>query len=133
MERHEIKVGKLPIVEEVYENEYKEIDDLKPEMLENMDYLMEKLCQMMKGKLKAGEEIDWSFGEKCLLEFPSSVVEAAHIMIAVSMFKSFRDQGLLTEEEFEEFAEYGEMMWKRILYGDNMVTKRVVLKEKKNE
>ena len=38
-----------------------------------------------------------------------------------------------TEEEFEEFAEYGEMMWKRILYGDNMVTKRVVLKEEKNE
>lgn len=61
------------------------------------------------------------------------MVEAAHKMIAVSMFKSFRDQGLLTEEEFEEFAEYGEMMWKRILYGDNMVTKRVVLKEEKNE
>ena len=35
MKRLEIKARKLPIVEEVYEKKYNEIDDLKPEMLKN--------------------------------------------------------------------------------------------------
>ena len=60
------------------------------------------------------------------IHFSDNTIEAAHLIIALSMFRSFREQGLLTEDEYKCFAEDGEKRWRNLLYDDSMITNRVV-------
>ena len=46
--------------------------------------------------------------------------------MAVSLFKSFKEQGLLTEDEYLEIVSDNEKRWRNLLYGDSMTTNKVV-------
>lgn len=59
------------------------------------------------------------------IQFSAEAVEAAHIMIAISVFRNLFEQGLLTETEYREFALDGQKRWRKILDGGNMPTSRV--------
>lgn len=63
------------------------------------------------------------------IHFPENIVEAAHVIMALSLFRSFRDQGLLTDEEFRCISSDGEKRWRNLVYGDSMGTNKVVFKE----
>ncbi len=67
------------------------------------------------------------------IHFSDDLVEVAHIVMAVSLFRTFRDQGLLTDEEYRIIASNAENRWRNILCDDSMGTNRVVFKEQKNE
>lgn len=67
------------------------------------------------------------------IHYSDNVVEAAQYLMAISLFKSFRDKGLLTEEEYRCIANDAEKRWRNLLYDDSMGTNRVVFKEQKNE
>lgn len=63
------------------------------------------------------------------IHFPENIVEGAHILMALSLFRSFRDQGLLTEEEFRCISSDAEKRWNNLMDGDSMDTNKVVFKE----
>lgn len=67
------------------------------------------------------------------IHFSEDLVEVAHIVMAVSLFRTFRDKGLLTEEEYRCIASDAEKRWRNLLYDDSMGTNRVVFKGKNNE
>ena len=65
------------------------------------------------------------------LIFPSIYVEAATILMAISIFRSFKDNGLLTEEEFIALSEEGNARWREII-GDDTVCSNPVLPRSKD-
>ena len=50
-------------------------------------------------------------------------------MMAMDMFKSFYERGLLTKEEYDEFEKEGEKLWRNALKGDSMPTNRLKRRE----
>ncbi len=125
MAKQEIRCGN-PIIELLHSREYGCVKDFDPEKLIDTKYLTEMLIQLMKQSKK---EIDFKYADSIMLKVTENVKEAMCVMMAVSMFRAFRDQGILTDEEYKAFAEDGEERWKNLLFGGNMVTNRVVLTE----
>ncbi|MCR5804289.1 MAG: hypothetical protein K6G47_08490 [Clostridia bacterium] len=105
------------------------VRDFDPKKAKDLDYLTNKICEMMKGKREETPSIDVVLKDNLKVYFPQKYVEAAHIIMAISIFKSFRDQGLLTEEEYREITRDEEKHWRELLYGDSMVTNCAVYKE----
>ena len=69
--------------------------------------------------------------ETPLLFFPGIYVEAATILMAISIFRSFKDKGLLTEEEFIALSKEGNARWQEIM-GDDTVCSDTVLPRSKD-
>lgn len=42
-----------------------------------------------------------------IIQFPQQYIEKAHLYIVLSMFRSFVEQGLLTEDEYSVIASEG--------------------------
>ena len=105
--------------------------DIKPhllidkERLNDMNYMMSLLAQYQLEKSDAITINDYISQDQQLV-FSSAVVQAAQIMIATSMFKTFYEKGLLTEDEYLVFAREGEKRWRNLLSDDSINTKRVV-------
>ncbi len=104
--------------------EYSKVTDFDPKKLVDREYLVKELSQMMRTETKA--PIDCAFWKDVFVNFSSNVIEAAHIMLAVSLYRTCRDRGILTEEEYRDFAEDGEKRWRKLLNDDIMQTNRVV-------
>ena len=102
------------------------VRDFDPKKAKDLDYLTTKICEMMKGKHEVMKSVDMAWVDEIKLYFPDRYVEAAHIIMAISIFKSFREQGLLTEDEYGEITRDEEKRWRDLLYGDSMRTNRVV-------
>ena len=63
------------------------------------------------------------------IHFSDNAINAAHYILAISIFKSFLDQGLLTEEEYRTLAAAGEKEWRNLLKDDEAGTNMVVFQE----
>ena len=61
--------------------------------------------------------------------FPEKYVEAAHIIMAISIFKSFKEEGLLTEEEFDAITKDEIAHWNSLLSPDNVNSERIIIRE----
>ena len=60
------------------------------------------------------------------LIFPDIYVDAANVLIAISIFRTFKENGLLTEEEFFALSEEGNARWREII-GDDTVSSNPVV------
>lgn len=107
---------------------YADIGSLDRSRLNDRAYLVEKFGELMHPKY-AKQQADMVLIDYPTIIFPQNVVEAAHILMAISMFKSLKEDGLITEEEFKAIVKAGEEKWRRVLQGDMMITKRAVLRE----
>lgn len=61
--------------------------------------------------------------------FPENYVEAAHIIMAIAIFKSFKEEGLLTEEELDAITKDGIAKWTSLLSPDNVDTEKIIIRE----
>ena len=95
------------------------------DQLNDMNYMMSLLAQYQLERSDSITIKDFISHDQKLV-FSPTVVEAAQIMIATSMFKTFYEKGLLTEDEYLVFAREGEKRWRNMLSGDSINTKRVV-------
>lgn len=102
------------------------VRDFDPKKAKDLDYVTGKICEMMKGKHEVIPSVDGVIMDNLRLYFPKKYVEAAQVIMAISIFKSFREQGLLTEDEYREITREEEKHWRDLLYGDSMRTNRVV-------
>lgn len=96
------------------------------EKMEDLDYISELIAEMMRLKNINNQTTDVLLINEIRIVFPDRFVEAANIIMAVSLFKSFKEQGLLTEDEYLEIVSDNEKRWRNLLYGDNMTTNKVV-------
>ncbi len=96
------------------------------EKMEDLDYISELISEMMRLKNINNQTTDALLINEIRIVFPDRFVEAANIIMAVSLFKSFKEQGLLTEDEYLEIVSDNEKRWRNLLYGDSMTTNKVV-------
>ena len=96
------------------------------EKMEDLDYISELIAEMMRLKNINNQATDVLLINEIRIVFPDRFVEAANIIMAVSLFKSFKEQGLLTEDEYLEIVSDNEKRWRNLLYGDSMTTNKVV-------
>jgi hypothetical protein len=96
------------------------------EKMEDLDYISELIAEMMRLKNLNNQTTDVLLINEIRIVFPDRFVEAANIIMAVSLFKSFKEQGLLTEDEYLEIVSDNEKRWRNLLYGDSMTTNKVV-------
>ena len=94
--------------------------------MEDLDYISELIAEMMRLKNINNQTTDVLLINEIRIVFPDRFVEAANIIMAVSLFKSFKEQGLLTEDEYLEIVSDNEKRWRNLLYGDSMTTNKVV-------
>lgn len=87
-----------------------------------------QLLNILK-QLKRDEYVDYEILQRNRIIFPPEVEEAIYIMMAMDMFKSFYERGLLTKEEYDEFEKEGEKLWRNALKGDSMPTNRLIRRE----
>ena len=87
-----------------------------------------QLLNILK-QLKRNEHFDYEILQRNRIIFPPEVEEAIYIMMAMDMFKSFYERGLLTKEEYDEFEKEGEKLWRNALKGDSMPTNRLKRRE----
>ncbi|WP_405373457.1 hypothetical protein [Pseudobutyrivibrio sp.] len=107
---------------------YANIGSLDRSKLKDRTYMVEKISELMHPE-NVNQQTDIALIVCPTILFPPNVVEAAQILMAISMFKSFKEDGLITEEEFKAIVKVGEEKWRRALQGDMMITKRAVLRE----
>ena len=96
------------------------------EKMKDLDYISELSAEMMRLKNLNNQTTDALLINEIRIVFPDRFVEAANIIMAVSLFKSFKEQGLLTEDEYLEIVSDNEKRWRNLLYGDSMTTNKVV-------
>lgn len=96
------------------------------EKMEDLDYISELIAELMRFKNINNQTTDVLLINEIRIVFPDRFVEAANIIMAVSLFKSFKEQGLLTEDEYLEIVSDNEKRWRNLLYGDSMTTNKVV-------
>ena len=96
------------------------------EKMKDLDYISELIAEMMRFKNINNQTTDVLLINEIRIVFPDRFVEAANIIMAVSIFKSFKEQGLLTEDEYLEIVSDNEKRWRNLLYGDSMTTNKVV-------
>ena len=96
------------------------------EKMKDLDYTSELIAEMMRLKNINNQATDALLINEIRIVFPDRFVEAANIIMAVSLFKSFKEQGLLTEDEYLEIVSDNEKRWRNLLYGDSMTTNKVV-------
>jgi hypothetical protein len=96
------------------------------EKMKDLDYISELISEMMRLKNINNQTTDSMLINELKIVFPDRFVEAANIIMAVSLFKSFKEQGLLTEDEYLEIVSDNEKRWRNLLYGDSMTTNKVV-------
>lgn len=96
------------------------------EKMKDLDYISELIAEMMQLKNINNQTTDALLINEIRIVFPDRFVEAANIIMAVSLFKSFKEQGLLTEDEYLEIVSDNEKRWRNLLYGDSMTTNKVV-------
>ena len=94
--------------------------------MKDLDYISELIAEMMRLKNLNNQTTDALLINEIRIVFPDRFVEAANIIMAVSLFKSFKEQGLLTEDEYLEIVSDNEKRWRNLLYGDSMTTNKVV-------
>ena len=95
------------------------------EKMEDLDYISELIAEMRLKNIN-NQTTDALLINEIRIVFPDRFVEAANIIMAVSLFKSFKEQGLLTEDEYLEIVSDNEKRWRNLLYGDSMTTNKVV-------
>lgn len=129
---NEIKVNFMresSILLNAYESkEYVNIGRLSRTKLKDHEYMIKKVCERIH-PVHINQRTDMLLTDCPRIIFPNNVVEAARILMAVSMIKSIKEQGLISEEQFKVIEKAGEERWRRALYDDMMITKRAVLKE----
>lgn len=96
------------------------------EKMEDLDYISELIAELIRLKNGNNRTTDVLLINELKIVFPDRFVEAANIIMAVSIFKSFKEQGLLTEDEYLEIVSDNEKRWRNLLYGDSMTTNKVV-------
>ena len=108
--------------------EYADIRELSRCKLKDYEYMFKKAYELVH-PINSNQLADMLLVDCPRIVFPDNVVEAARILMAISMIKSIKEQGLISEDEFKAMEKVGEERWRRALYGDMMLTKRAVLKE----
>lgn len=96
------------------------------EKMKDLEYVTELVSEMIRLKKQNNRTTDALLFNELKIVFPDRFVEAASIIMAVSIFKSFKEQGLLTEDEYLEIVSDNEKRWRNLLYGDSMTTNKVV-------
>lgn len=96
------------------------------EKMKDLEYVTELVSEMIRLKKQNNRTTDALLINEIRIVFPDRFVEAANIIMAVSLFKSFKEQGLLTEDEYLEIVSDNEKRWRNLLYGDSMTTNKVV-------
>ena len=96
------------------------------EKMKDLEYVSELIAEMIRLKNGNNRTTDVLLINELKIVFPDRFVEAANIIMAVSIFKSFKEQGLLTEDEYLEIVSDNEKRWRNLLYGDSMTTNKVV-------
>ena len=96
------------------------------EKMKDLEYVTELVSEMIRLKKQNNRTTDALLFNELKIVFPDRFVEAANIIMAVSLFKSFKEQGLLTEDEYLEIVSDNEKRWRNLLYGDSMTTNKVV-------
>ncbi len=114
------------LVEETGGGKYVSDRVFEREKMKDLDYISEIIAEMMRLKNINNQTTDALLINEIRLVFPDRFVEAANIIMAVSLFKSFKEQGLLTEDEYLEIVSDNEKRWRNLLYGDSMTTNKVV-------
>ena len=114
------------LVEETGGGKYVSDRVFEREKMEDLDYISELISEMMRLKNINNQTTDALLINEIRIVFPDRFVEAANIIMAVSLFKSFKEQGLLTEDEYLEIVSDNEKRWRNLLYGDSMTTNKVV-------
>ena len=133
MDKTDMMQGLKAFIETNNATNYGRVDEIKTDNLANIECLIQQITRFMAAKTKSQKEIDWSFSDEQKVMFSKKIVDAAYVMIAMSMFKFMLEQGVLTNEEYDEFVKEGENRWKKLLYGDTMSANRAELKEDDNE
>jgi hypothetical protein len=114
------------LVEETGGGKYVSDRVFEREKMKDLDYISEIIAEMMRLKNINNQTTDALLINEIRIVFPDRFVEAANIIMAVSLFKSFKEQGLLTEDEYLEIVSDNEKRWRNLLYGDSMTTNKVV-------
>ena len=114
------------LVEETGGGKYVSDRVFEREKMKDLDYISELIAEMMRLKNINSQTTDALLINEIRIVFPDRFVEAANIIMAVSLFKSFKEQGLLTEDEYLEIVSDNEKRWRNLLYGDSMTTNKVV-------
>lgn len=114
------------LVEETGGGKYVSDRVFEREKMKDLDYISELIAEMMRLKNINNQTTDALLINEIRIVFPDRFVEAANIIMAVSLFKSFKEQGLLTEDEYLEIVSDNEKRWRKLLYGDSMTTNKVV-------
>ena len=96
------------------------------EKMKDLEYVTKLVSEMIRLKKQNNRTTDALLFNELKIVFPDRFVEAASIIMAVSIFKSFKEQGLLTEDEYLEIVSDNEKRWRNLLYGDIMTTNKVV-------
>ncbi len=96
------------------------------EKMKDLEYVSELIAELIRLKNGNNRTTDVLLINELKIVFPDRFVEAANIIMAVSIFKSFKEQGLLTEDEYLEIVSDNEKRWRNLLYGDSMTTNKVV-------
>ena len=103
------------------------------DQLSELEYVTEILDEMMRSKQKSIRKVDEVFIDfvKLFLYklFSEKCVEAANSIMAISVFKSFKEQGLLMENEYLEIVSDEEKRWRNLLSDDNTIMNRIVIEE----
>lgn len=114
------------LIEETGGGKYVSDRVFEREKMKDLDYISELIAEMMRLKNINNQTTDALLINEIRIVFPDRFVEAANIIMAVSLFKSFKEQGLLTEDEYLEIVSDNEKRWRNLLYGDSMTTNKVV-------
>ncbi len=114
------------LVEETGGGKYVSDRVFEREKMKDLDYISELIAEMMRLKNLNNQTTDALLINEIRIVFPDRFVEAANIIMAVSLFKSFKEQGLLTEDEYLEIVSDNEKHWRNLLYGDSMTANKVV-------
>lgn len=96
------------------------------EKMKDLEYVSELIAELIRLKNGNNRTTDVLLINELKIVFPDRFVEAANIIMAISIFKSFKEQGLLTEDEYLEIVSDNEKRWRNLLYGDSMTTNKVV-------
>lgn len=96
------------------------------EKMKDLEYVSELIAELIRLKNGNNRTTDVLLINELKIFFPDRFVEAANIIMAISIFKSFKEQGLLTEDEYLEIVSDNEKRWRNLLYGDSMTTNKVV-------
>ena len=114
------------LVEETDGGLYTSDRAIEREKMKDLEYISELIAELIRLKNGNNRTTDALLINEIKIVFPDRFVEAANIIMAVSIFKSFKEQGLLTEDEYLEIVSDNEKRWRNLLYGDSMTTNKVV-------